>query len=316
MRQVVADVDLTAECVQDVESASLGDLGDLEHFVPAALKSGRRPISLELKAATADARRNPPEEGNAQRFLGHQARVVCRPVSAPASLDAFVAESPIQRKAIANFVRDFADSLSPGARVLDAGSGTAPYRGLFSRSNYRTQDWTWSVHGGGQGADIIGDLDAGLAVDSCSFDAVLCTEVLEHVADPQRVLAELYRLLVPGGRIAISVPFVGPLHEEPHDHRRPTNHGLAAVLANAEFVDVDVRPLTGWFSTFAHVLRDQALSTQAPDVRPTLLQRAVGFAFYILSEGVRRVAPLLDRHLDRRRALPLGWTATATRGSS
>lgn len=39
-----------------------------------------------------------------------------------------------------------------------------------------------------------------------SFDRIICTETLEHVADPQQALRELSRVLRPGGRLAISVP--------------------------------------------------------------------------------------------------------------
>lgn len=228
-----------------------------------------------------------------------------------APLAAFVAESPIQRGAIVAFVRAFADGLPAGTRILDAGAGAAPYRELFAHCDYRTQDWPGSVHAGPLAADYVGDLHEELPIEAGSFDAVLCTEVLEHVADPALVLAELRRILRPGGRLAVTVPFVGVLHEEPHDHRRPTSYGLAALLDGADFTGIDVEPLTGWFSTLAHVLRDQGLATQTFGGRATWGQRAIGFVFFGASEGLRRIAPALDRRLDRRHALPLGWTATA-----
>jgi SAM-dependent methyltransferase len=230
------------------------------------------------------------------------------------SLDAFVAESPIQRGAIASFVRQYAASLPPGTRILDAGAGVAPYRQLFAHCDYRTQDWSGSVHSGAAEADVVGDLDEGLPIEDGAFDAILCTEVLEHVGDPFRVLAELRRLLRDGGRLALTVPFVGPLHEEPHDHRRPTNHGLVAMLDRTGFTEPEVRPLTGWFSTLASVLRDQGLATQRPGTSAPMVQRLVGLGCYLVSEVLRRLAPTLDRHLDRRQALPLGWSAVAVAG--
>ncbi|HXV27361.1 MAG TPA: class I SAM-dependent methyltransferase [bacterium] len=39
-----------------------------------------------------------------------------------------------------------------------------------------------------------------------SFDAIICTEVLEHVENPDRLLQEICRTAKPGARIAISVP--------------------------------------------------------------------------------------------------------------
>jgi 2-polyprenyl-3-methyl-5-hydroxy-6-metoxy-1,4-benzoquinol methylase len=48
-------------------------------------------------------------------------------------------------------------------------------------------------------------------LDSGSFDVVSMWQVLEHVHDPQEVLREAYRLLVPGGRLVIAVPNIDSL---------------------------------------------------------------------------------------------------------
>jgi SAM-dependent methyltransferase len=230
----------------------------------------------------------------------------------PVDLDTFVAESPIQRGPILDAVRSFAGSLPAGSRVLDAGAGEAPYRPLFARAEYVTQDWPGTVHEGARAADIVADLHA-LPVDDASFDAVVCTEVLEHVAEPARVLDELHRVLRPGGRLLVTVPFVGELHEEPHDHYRYTSHGLRGLLARAGFADVEVEPLTGWYSTIAHVLRHAGLSTSPTDRPAALGARVVAFGLFCLSEVLRRAAPALDRRFDRRRALPIGWVVRARR---
>lgn len=58
--------------------------------------------------------------------------------------------------------------------------------------------------------------------DEC-FDAVLCTEVLEHVPDPVRVLCELNRVLKPGGQVFVTVPQSWEIHEARHDYLRYTS---------------------------------------------------------------------------------------------
>lgn len=234
----------------------------------------------------------------------------------PPSVQAFVAISPIQRAPIARAVVDAAAALPAGARVLDAGSGEAPYRSLFGHCEYLTQDWPGTPHQGAHASDVIADLHD-LPLEDASFDAVVCTEVLEHVAEPQRVLAELRRILRPGGRLLVTVPFAIELHEEPHDHYRYTSHGLRGLLERAGFVDVEVVPATGWFSTFAQIMRHQRAST-SPDCGNGSngpVGRLVGALFLLASEALRRVAPTLDRRLDRRHALPLGWIARARRGA-
>jgi SAM-dependent methyltransferase len=222
-------------------------------------------------------------------------------------LAAFVAEAPVERRHILDFVSIAAAQTSPGARVLDAGAGNAPYRELFARCDYRTADWAQSLHEGGRAADIVAPLDA-LPVADAEFDAVLCTQVLEHVPRPLAVLAELRRVLVPGGRVWITVPFVGELHEEPHDYWRYTSHGLISLLEEARFVDIDVDPLGGYFSALATLAWNGGVSLGVRADVGDLPRRALAGAL----RGAARVLPRLDR-LDRRRALPFGWGCSARR---
>lgn len=226
------------------------------------------------------------------------------------ALNAFVAEAPIPRRAILSFVSRFARTLQRGSRVLDAGAGRAPFRTLFGHCEYMSQDWTHSLHD--FQPDIVGDLQRGLSVPAGSFDAVLCTEVLEHVGDVRGVLAELHRVLRPGGLLAVTVPFVGPLHEEPHDHRRFTNHGLKTLLDDSGFDTLTIDPLTGWFGTMAQMIREYSAATRRVGQPPSLGERVTGRLTFSSSELIARVAESLDRRVDHRKALPLGWSALAT----
>jgi SAM-dependent methyltransferase len=229
-----------------------------------------------------------------------------------ASLDDFVRLSPIARAPIAAAVTAFAASLAAQSKVLDAGAGTAPYRDLFSHCEYHTHDWAESPHEEAGHADILGDL-LNLPVAADEYDAVLLTEVLEHVANPHAALTQLHRVLRTGGRILVTVPFVGELHEEPYDFYRYTSHGLQHLLTEAGFGDTTVWPLTGWFGTLAHVLRIQAQSTCEPAGRRRLRQRLVGAGFLVMSQLLYALAEPLDRFFDTRRAMPVGWAASSTK---
>src|SRR4051794_9854427 len=144
-------------------------------------------------------------------------------------LQAFLRESPLNRPKIAGFVARAAASVPAGSKVLDAGAGAAPYRELFEGRIYTTTDWANTPHPEGLQADVIAPIDD-LPFEDAAFDCVVCTEVIEHVADPVAALAELRRVLAPGGSAWVTAPFVWEFHEEPYDFFRYTRHGLRAVL--------------------------------------------------------------------------------------
>jgi SAM-dependent methyltransferase len=206
-------------------------------------------------------------------------------------------------------VATFARSIPIGTKVLDAGAGDSPYKPLFAHCQYVSQDWTESAHPGASRADIVADL-AELPVPDREFGAILCTEVLEHVADPEKVCGELFRVIRPGGDLLLTVPFVIELHEAPYDFYRYTSYGLVGLLEGAGFGQVCVDPLSGCFSTLGAVMRNAhgTLGTGA------FASRFAGAVSWGLSELFRVAAPKLDR-LDERRLLPTGWVVSAKRPS-
>jgi len=240
-------------------------------------------------------------------------RLRSRPVAPPPvlasvspELRAFTEELPLERRSILEFVAGCAGKLEPGARVLDAGAGEAPYRELFDHCEYVTADWIQSVHPGAENADVIASLE-NLPVADASFDAVLCTQVLEHVDDPVAVLAQLQRVLRPGARLWLTVPLVWPLHEEPFDFFRYTPYSVASLLGRAGFVDIDVAPRNGYFATIAQLLRIAQDAVGQDDGPGPLRAR--------LFEDLQRLADQLEtfEDLDERRIFPLGYQATARR---
>ncbi len=72
--------------------------------------------------------------------------------------------------------------------------------------------------------DILGDISCTSFPDS-SFDTVIALEVFEHINLPQKAIKEIYRILKPKGILLLSIPFIFPIHDEPHDYQRWTLHG-------------------------------------------------------------------------------------------
>lgn len=119
------------------------------------------------------------------------------------------------------WVKRQALQLRPGARVLDVGAGSCPYRQYFSHCEYRSQDLEVlqdhqlrDRHGYG-GIDYRSDA-AEIPVPDNSFDAILCTEVLEHVPEPIKVVREMSRILRPGGTLILTAPLGSGIHQAPY----------------------------------------------------------------------------------------------------
>ena len=233
-------------------------------------------------------------------------RLTSTPRGLSEALRGFVAEMPWERESIVAFVIAAAQATAPGARVLDVGSGDAPYRELFAHAEYKTADWSQSPHEEASRSDFIAPADR-LPVKDGEFDVVLCTQVLEHVPEPAAVLREFARVLGPGGRVYLTAPLVWELHELPHDYFRYTQPGLEHLLTQAGFVAVDVQPRNDCFTTIAQLMRNLgATMGRAPDGLDERREQATE-TLVTLADEVAALAPLDARHV-----LPLGFQATAS----
>lgn len=222
-------------------------------------------------------------------------------------LRAFVQEFPLERTSILDFVGQVASATAPGAHVLDLGAGDAPYRELFAHTDYRTADWAESPHTGAQRADVIADASS-LPLEQNSFDLVLSTQVLEHLPEPGHALRECFRILRPGGRVALTAPLAWEPHELPHDYYRYTAPGLEHLLTAAGFGEVAIAPRTDSFTTLAQLMSNVGASLgRAPDGLDPARQEAQT----LLGDLAQWLARLSA--LDVSWTLPLGYCATAVR---
>ena len=119
-------------------------------------------------------------------------------------------------------------------RMLDVGCGSKPYQVLFAVDDYIGLDIDNEATRNRKIADYFYD-GTTFPFNDNEYDSVLCNQVLEHVFNPDEFLSEIKRVLKPGGRLLLTVPFVWDEHEQPHDYARYSSFGLKALLDKNEF---------------------------------------------------------------------------------
>lgn len=119
--------------------------------------------------------------------------------------------------------------------LLDVGCGSKPYKKLCNAEKYIGLDIDTQTTRKIGTADCLYD---GMRFPfGCNvFDSILCNQVLEHVFHPDLFLSEINRVLKPGGRLLITVPFVWDEHEQPLDYARYSSYGLGALLEKHGFI--------------------------------------------------------------------------------
>ncbi len=118
--------------------------------------------------------------------------------------------------------------------LLDIGCGSKPYRDLFSFDGYIGVDIASETTKAQMRADVFYD-GRRFPFRDGQFNSVLCNQVLEHVFTPDEFIREIRRVLAPGGRLLLTVPFVWDEHEQPFDYARYSSFGLKNLLERHQF---------------------------------------------------------------------------------
>jgi SAM-dependent methyltransferase len=220
------------------------------------------------------------------------------------------------------WIAEQAAQVPAGSKVLDIGAGSAPYRTLFAHCDYKTQDFgqlqdNQLRYGSYAPIDVVSEASA-IPVPDASFDAIICTEVLEHVPEPIAVVREFGRIVAPGGRLILTAPLGSGIHQEPyHFYGGYTPYWYQRFLNEAGFDSIVIIANAG---TLRHVAQEtirfvdmtRPFALRAPWYVQLLWLPPWLLLAPILALVVPLAAKLLDR-FDKEQRFTVGYHVTAVR---
>ena len=139
--------------------------------------------------------------------------------------------------------------------VIDIGGGgrfakgLAKYKKYFIGCQYKSLDFDLETK-----PDILADAHQ-LPFESNSIDAIICKAVLEHTQEPQKVVEEIFRVLRPGGKGFVYVPFLYCYHgsgKKYKDYYRFTKDGIEYLFR--KFSKIEICSVRGHLETIFNLL--------------------------------------------------------------
>jgi len=123
------------------------------------------------------------------------------------------------------WIEETLKKIPAGLTILDAGAGESQFKKFCDHLKYIAQDFGQYSGEGNVGLqtgtwdntklDIVSDI-LSIPLPDHSVDAIMCTEVLEHIPDPLGAIKEFSRLIKPGGYLLITAPFASITHFAPY----------------------------------------------------------------------------------------------------
>lgn len=143
----------------------------------------------------------------------------------------------IERASIEMFLTDCARAGYFTGSVLDYGSGNGTYRSIVEQAGARYVPFDRMDHPASVALTDVGPDDP---LDGFTWDAIVCTQVLQYVPNPRRLLRDIRRALEPGAPLIITGPTNWPCVEK-EDLRRWTREGIVDELGAAGFATVEAK---------------------------------------------------------------------------
>jgi SAM-dependent methyltransferase len=150
-------------------------------------------------------------------------------------------------------------------RVVEIGNGHSRRRGKFEPPISEAECWVFIDVKETVQPDIRASIES-IPLKDAEFDTVICLEVMEYVTDVNAALKEVHRILKPGGRLILSVPFMHRADTE-HDFWRFSSHALKHLLSRDGFRIEDIRSQGAALAVAVNILKYAVYSIKSDLMR-------------------------------------------------
>ncbi|MET6996659.1 class I SAM-dependent methyltransferase [Chitinophaga defluvii] len=184
------------------------------------------------------------------------------------------------------WIKNTLAKIPAGSKLLDAGAGECQYKPFCSHLEYISQDFAQYDGTGNVGLqmgtwdntklDIVSDILA-IPLPDNSVDAIMCTEVFEHIPDPVGAIREFKRLLRPGGYLLLTAPFNSITHFAPYHFSTGFNRFFYEKhLPDNDFEITELTPNGSYFECVAQeVRRVKSVGKQYANTKISLLDKVI-----------------------------------------
>jgi ubiquinone/menaquinone biosynthesis C-methylase UbiE len=184
-------------------------------------------------------------------------------------------------------------SIKAGKSILDAGAGECRYKKYCNHLKYQSQDFCqynvnddhniikirkWDVQ-----VDIVSDISK-IPLPNRSQDTILCTEVFEHIVNPNETVKEFSRLLVKGGNLILTLPFNSLVHMPPYYYYSGfSSYWLEKVLSESGFRILELTQSGTYYDyLLQELLRSVSLTTHNSKLFPLNILLAIILGSFLL----------------------------------
>lgn len=197
------------------------------------------------------------------------------------------------------WIKKHLQNVANGLKILDAGAGQLQYKKYCSHLEYVSQDFCQYEGAGNNKALQTGVFDTSKIDIECdiidipvkdeSFDVILCIEVIEHLPDPRKAIAEFTRILKRGGTLILTAPFASLTHFAPYHFSTGFNKYFYEDILKDEFTINELQANGDYFDYLAQeVRRISYVSEKYSGRRTNIFQQALIMTFLKMIKKLKK----------------------------